>query len=79
MAEKHTLADLARLRSAAGTTPDAPQAQPQEPKVDALGRAVLRKLHIYKGAEHPHAGAQPAKLDIAAMNRKNSVAEASVD
>ncbi len=39
MAEKHTLADLARLRSAAGTTPDAPQAQPQEPKVDALGRA----------------------------------------
>ena len=39
MAEKHTLADLARLRSAAGTTPDAPQARPQEPKVDALGRA----------------------------------------
>ena len=39
MAEKHTLADLARLRSAAGTAPDAPQAQPQEPKVDALGRA----------------------------------------
>ena len=43
-----------------------------------LGRAVLRKLHIYKGAEHPHAGAQPAKLDIAAMNRKNSVAEPSL-
>lgn len=43
-----------------------------------LGRAVLRKLHVYKGPEHPHAGAQPARLDIAAMNRKNSVAEASV-
>jgi len=40
-----------------------------------LGRDVLRKLHIYKGPEHPHAGAKPQSLDIAAMNRKNSVAE----
>ena len=37
-----------------------------------LGRDVLRKLHIYKGGEHPHAGQQPAALDIAALNRKNS-------
>lgn len=43
-----------------------------------LGRDVLRKLHIYKGGEHPHQGQQPQALDIAAMNRKNSVAEASV-
>ena len=42
-----------------------------------LGRDVLRKLHVYKGPEHPHAGALPQKLDIAAMNRKNSVAEAA--
>ena len=37
-----------------------------------LGRAVLRKLHVYKGSEHPHAGAQPVALDVAAMNTKNS-------
>ena len=37
-----------------------------------LGRDVLRKLHIYKGGEHPHAGQQPAALDIAGLNRKNS-------
>ena len=42
-----------------------------------LGRDVLRKLHVYKGPEHPHAGTQPQRLDIAAMNRKNSVAEAA--
>jgi large subunit ribosomal protein L13 len=43
-----------------------------------LGRAVLRKLHVYKGPDHPHAGAKPEKLDLAAMNRKNSVAEKDV-
>jgi large subunit ribosomal protein L13 len=37
-----------------------------------LGRDVLRKLHVYKGGEHPHAGQQPTALEIAAMNRKNS-------
>ena len=42
-----------------------------------LGRDVLRKLHIYKGGEHPHAGQQPAALDIAVMNRKNSTLEAA--
>jgi large subunit ribosomal protein L13 len=40
-----------------------------------LGRAVLRKLHVYKGAEHPHQGAQPVALDVAALNGKNSVKE----
>lgn len=42
-----------------------------------LGRDVLRKLHIYKGGEHPHQGQQPQPLDIAAMNRKNSTLEAA--
>jgi large subunit ribosomal protein L13 len=40
-----------------------------------LGRAVLRKLHVYKGGEHPHQGQTPQPLDIAAMNRKNSQQE----
>jgi large subunit ribosomal protein L13 len=40
-----------------------------------LGRDVLRKLHVYKGAEHPHQAQQPATLDIAAMNPKNSTKE----
>ena len=37
-----------------------------------LGRDVMRKLHIYAGAEHPHGAQQPQALDIAAMNPKNS-------
>jgi large subunit ribosomal protein L13 len=39
-----------------------------------LGRAQMRNLHVYAGAEHPHAGQQPAALDVAALNRKNSLA-----
>ena len=42
-----------------------------------LGRDVLRKLHVYKGSEHPHAGQRPAALDVAGMNRKNSILEAA--
>mgnify|MGYP000449808481 CR=1 FL=1 len=42
-----------------------------------LGRDVLRKLHVYKGGEHPHQGQQPQALDIAGMNRKNSTLEAA--
>ena len=42
-----------------------------------LGRDVLRKLHIYKGAEHPHQGQQPVSLDIAGLNRKNSTEAAN--
>ena len=37
-----------------------------------LGRQVMRKLHVYAGAEHPHAAQQPQAVDIAAMNPKNS-------
>lgn len=37
-----------------------------------LGRQVMRKLHVYAGSEHPHAGQGPKPLDIAAMNSKNS-------
>jgi len=36
-----------------------------------LGRAVMKKLRVYKGAEHPHAAQQPQSLDIAALNPKN--------
>ena len=35
--------------------------------------AMIKKLKVYAGAEHPHAGTQPAPLDVAAMNRKNKV------
>ena len=38
-----------------------------------LGRLQMRNLHVYAGAEHPHAGQQPVSLDVAALNRKNSV------
>lgn len=37
-----------------------------------LGRDCMRALHVYKGAEHPHGGQQPSKLDIASMNVKNT-------
>jgi large subunit ribosomal protein L13 len=39
-----------------------------------LGRRQMKNLHVYKGPEHPHAGAQPVALDVGAMNRKNKVA-----
>ena len=38
-----------------------------------LGRKQMKNLHVYAGAEHPHAGAQPVALDIGAMNRKNKI------
>lgn len=38
-----------------------------------LGRAQMSALHLYAGEEHPHAGNQPAVLDVASMNRKNKV------
>ncbi|MBC9209304.1 50S ribosomal protein L13 [Roseomonas aerophila] len=38
-----------------------------------LGRKQMKNLHVYAGAEHPHAGAQPSSLDVAALNRKNKV------
>jgi len=36
-----------------------------------LGRQQLKKLHIYKGAEHPHQAQNPEVLNVAAMNPKN--------
>lgn len=36
-----------------------------------LGRQQMRKLHVYAGAEHPHAAQNPEVLDVAGMNPKN--------
>jgi large subunit ribosomal protein L13 len=36
-----------------------------------LQRAQMKHLHVYAGAEHPHAGQQPVTLDVAALNPKN--------
>lgn len=36
-----------------------------------LGRQVMRKLKVYRGADHPHAAQKPELLDIAALNPKN--------
>ena len=38
-----------------------------------FGRAQIRCLHVYAGAEHPHGGTQPQPLDFASRNRKNKV------
>ena len=37
-----------------------------------LGRVQLGNLRVYKGPEHPHAAQNPEKLDVGAMNRKNT-------
>ena len=37
-----------------------------------LGRAQMKNLRVYKGPNHEHEAQQPEKLDVAAMNRKNS-------
>ena len=42
-----------------------------------LGRQQMSNLRVYKGGEHPHEAQNPAKLDIAAMNRKNSIFNSS--
>jgi large subunit ribosomal protein L13 len=36
-----------------------------------LQRAQMKHLHVYAGAEHPHAGQSPTTLDVGAMNPKN--------
>jgi large subunit ribosomal protein L13 len=36
-----------------------------------LGRKMLKNLKIYSGDSHPHAGQNPAVLDVASMNSKN--------
>jgi large subunit ribosomal protein L13 len=40
-------------------------------KRGALAADIMRKLHIYAGAEHPHAGQNPEVLEFAKKNRKN--------
>ena len=42
-----------------------------------LREQVMRKLHVYKGPEHPHQAQQPVPIDFGAFNRKNRVEEAS--
>jgi large subunit ribosomal protein L13 len=37
-----------------------------------LQRKQMKHLHVYAGDAHPHEGTQPRKLDVAALNRKNS-------
>ena len=37
-----------------------------------LARRQLGNLRVYPGPEHPHAAQQPAVLDIAKLNRKNT-------
>ena len=37
----------------------------------ALGRAQLKNLRVYAGAEHPHEAQNPVVLDIASRNPKN--------
>ncbi|WP_419815091.1 50S ribosomal protein L13 [Glacieibacterium sp.] len=42
-----------------------------------LGRDQMRNLRVFAGSEHPHEAQAPEVLDVAAMNSKNSVANAS--
>jgi large subunit ribosomal protein L13 len=42
-----------------------------------LGREQMRKLHIYTGSEHPHAGQTPITLDFGSENRKNKKSKAA--
>jgi large subunit ribosomal protein L13 len=36
-----------------------------------LQRQQMRHLYVYADTDHPHAGQQPAALDVGAMNAKN--------
>lgn len=36
-----------------------------------LGRAQMKKLHVYAGTDHPHVAQSPEVLDVASMNPKN--------
>ncbi len=42
------------------------------PKDSPLARQQMKNLHVYNGAEHPHAGQAPKLVDFAAMNVKNA-------
>jgi large subunit ribosomal protein L13 len=37
-----------------------------------LGRQQLKNLKVYAGTEHPHEAQQPQRLDVAALNSKNT-------
>ena len=37
-----------------------------------LGSSQLRKLHVYRGNEHPHKAQSPEVLDLKKLNRKNT-------
>ncbi|MDR2728311.1 MAG: 50S ribosomal protein L13 [Chitinispirillales bacterium] len=34
---------------------------------NAKGRAIMKKLHVYRGSEHPHAAQQPKELKLASV------------
>ena len=36
-----------------------------------LGRAQMKNLRVYSGAEHPHEAQQPVTLDVGSLNSKN--------
>ena len=36
-----------------------------------LGNTQLRKLHVYRGNQHPHEAQSPKVLDLKKLNRKN--------
>jgi len=40
-----------------------------------LGREQLRKLHVYAGPEHPHAGQSPVTSDFGSKKRQNKKSE----
>lgn len=42
------------------------------PKESPLARQQLSNLKVYAGSEHPHEAQSPEKLDVAAMNSKNT-------
>lgn len=37
-----------------------------------LGRRQMKNLKVYAGPNHPHEAQQPVKLDVAALNNKNT-------
>jgi large subunit ribosomal protein L13 len=42
------------------------------PKDSPLSRQQFKHLHVYNGAEHPHAAQSPKVVAFAAMNEKNA-------
>lgn len=41
------------------------------PKDSPLARDQFKKMHVYKGGEHPHEAQKPVAMDMAALNPKN--------